>query len=118
MKRVLIAEDNPVLRDIFTRSFDQRYFEVTLAVDGHDTIHVLEQNLPDLVILDINIPQISEANVMARLRSCQDTRDIRVIIITGNSLAMLDQNTGCTDLFLVKPVNIPDLVSFAHQLID
>lgn len=118
MKRVLIAEDNPILCDIFTSTFDEHHFEVTFVKDGHDTLYSLKQNPPDILILNINVSCFCECDVLACVRSYQSRHNMQVIVISGNSLAMQEQTTGQPGLFLVKPVNLPDLLDLASQLID
>ena len=118
MKTVLIAEDNPDLRDIFSRTFDKRHFNVRVAEDGQAAIDSLMEEIPDVVVLDINMPKLSGFDVLSHIRRHKETKDVKVIVVTGNALAMQDQKAQFADLFLVKPVSISDLISFTKRLID
>jgi DNA-binding response OmpR family regulator len=64
MKQVLIAEDDSDLRTIFARIFLISAFEVRLAVDGRETLAQLAEAVPDILILDINMPHISGLDVL------------------------------------------------------
>jgi DNA-binding response OmpR family regulator len=115
-KRVLIAEDNPDLRAIFARVFDRQYFAVTLAVDGLEAMDHLNEEMPDVLILDVNMPRLSGLQVLSRIRQRQEMKGLKVIVVTGNSLAMQHPDAAFADLFLVKPVNIMELVTLAQRL--
>lgn len=116
MKSVLIAEDNPDLRRIFAMTFDRSTFDVRVAEDGQAAIDALLEEIPDVIVLDINMPRLSGFDVLSYVRSHQETRDVKVIVVTGNTLAMQDEKASYADLFLVKPVDIQDLISFTARL--
>lgn len=118
MKRVLIAEDNHDLREIFARIFDASHFEVKLAEDGQEAVESLKNDPPDVIILDINMPKLSGFEVLAHVRRQNETRNIKVIIVTGNSIAPQDPRAQYADLVLLKPVNIAELIQFAKRLIE
>lgn len=117
MKNVLIAEDSPDLREVFAMLFEHHGFEVQLAQDGQAALDLIFELLPDVLLLDINMPRLSGFEVLTRVRGQQATRDIKVIVVTGNTLAMQDERAECADLFLVKPVNIQELVAFTERLV-
>lgn len=115
-KRVLIAEDNPDLRDIFTRVFTKYEFQVVAAADGQIAVDSLQTDIPDIVVLDINMPKLNGFDVLARLQHYRQAHNLKVIIVTGNSIAMQDERTQYADLVLIKPVDINDLILFAMRL--
>jgi CheY-like chemotaxis protein len=117
LKKVLIVDDNPDLRVIFARTFDRRHFSVHVAVDGVEAIESMEKELPDVLILDLNMPRMSGFEVLKFVRQNQKTKDIKVVIVTGNAMAMRAPETEHADLLLVKPVNIGDLITLAQRLV-
>lgn len=116
-KKVLVVDDNPDLRAIFARAFDRRHFAVQVAVDGGEAIERLQTELPDVLILDLNMPKISGFDVLNYVRQNQNTKDVKVIIVTGNCMAMQAPEAEFADLLLIKPVSIIDLITFAQRLI-
>ena len=116
MKRVLIAEDNPDLRAIFARVFSRQHFTVTLAMDGVEAMKCLDEEVPDVLVLDVNMPRMSGLQVLARIRQQQKLKGLKVIVVTGNALAVQHPEAAYADLFLVKPVSILDLVTLAERL--
>ena len=117
-KRVLIAEDDKELRTIFARIFSRREFDVHLAADGKETLAALEQMLPDILILDVNMPYISGLDVLAYIRANHNMENLKVIVVTGNATANQSPEASLADLFLIKPVNTHDLVVLAQRLLE
>ena len=117
-KRVLIAEDDTDLRTIFAKIFSRREFEVQLAVDGQQAITALEQMLPDILILDVNMPYISGLDVLTYIRASEHLKHLKVIVVTGNATAYQSPESNLADLFLIKQVSTHDLVVLAQRLID
>jgi len=116
-KKVLIAEDNRDLRDIFSHTFNPRHFSVKVAVDGREALKQLEEELPDILILDVNMPYMTGLEVLTRVRQDPRMKHMKVIVVTGNTMATHAPEAELADLFLVKPVNIVDLMTFAQRLI-
>ncbi len=116
-KKVLIAEDNRDLREIFSHTFNPRSFSVKVAVDGREALSQLEQEIPDILILDVNMPYMTGLEVLTRVRQDPRMKHMKVIVVTGNAMATHAPEAELADLFLVKPVNIVDLMTFAQRLI-
>ncbi len=116
LKKVLVVDDHPDLRAIFARTFDRRHFAVTIASDGVEAIERLQEELPDILILDINMPRLSGYEVLRYVRQNQGTQDLKVIVVTGNTMAMTAPEAEFADLLLIKPVSISDLVTLAQRL--
>ena len=117
LKKVLIVDDNPDLRFIFARTFDRRHFSVHVAVDGVEAIESLQAELPDVLILDVNMPRLSGFDVLRYVRQNQRTKDVKVVLVTGNCMAIQEPEAKYADLLLIKPVNIDDLVTLARRLV-
>lgn len=117
LKKVLIVDDNPDLRIIFARTFDRRHFSVQVATDGIQAIECLKNELPDILILDINMPRLNGFEVLKYVRENQTTQEIKVVIVTGNYMAMQAPEAEYADLLLIKPVDINDLITLAQRLV-
>jgi CheY-like chemotaxis protein len=117
MKRVLIAEDNPDLRFIFSTVFDQEGFETTTVFDGRDAIRVLSESLPDILVLDVNMPHISGLEVLSFIHKHEGSQSLKVILVTSDPNAQYLKEASYADLFLVKPVSVPALVTLARRLL-
>ena len=117
-RRVLIAEDNPDLRRIFTHVFQHHQFSVEIAVDGAEALAFLAANQPpDVMILDVNMPRLNGLEVLAYIRQTPHLEALKVIVVTGNSVAMDHPDAQHADLFLLKPISINELITMARRLI-
>lgn len=116
--KVLIAEDNRDLRDIFAFTFDRRHFAVRVAEDGLQALEMLKTDIPDVLVLDVNMPYMTGLDVLTYVRQNARMKHVKVIVVTGNCMSTLAPEAEQADLFLVKPVNIADLVTFAQRLVD
>ncbi|NWF68262.1 MAG: response regulator [Chloroflexi bacterium] len=117
MKSVLIVEDNRDLRSIFGKMFRKFGYQVTTAVDGQQALVFLRHNRYQVLILDINMPNLSGRDVLARIRDEDLKRDMKIIVVTGDCRAEESAEVGTADLFLTKPVSTIDLVILANRLV-
>lgn len=110
---VLYIEDNPINTMLMERILRARP-GVTFgsAPDGHTGLDRVEQLRPDLVLLDLELPDISGEQVLAALRGSAATRDIPVIVISGDVDPAVHHRVLASGArsFLVKPYDITELL--------
>lgn len=87
-KSVLIVDDNDDLRVIFAHAFSPEYFDVRTASDGREAIAQIDEAPPDVVILDVNMPNVSGIEVLRYVRETPRDKNIKVILVTGNTLVL------------------------------
>lgn len=116
MINILIAEDNKDLRTIFTRVFSRPPFLVSAVEDGQEVINHLQKAQPDVIILDINMPNVSGLEVLTYLRDNPGPKKAKVIVVTGNHLTQYREEAELADMFLIKPVDVFVLTKFAERL--
>jgi CheY-like chemotaxis protein len=86
MTRILIAEDNPVNRELLRELLEMRGHVVDEASDGLEALSKLEQTLPDLLILDLGMPQLDGFGVIRKIRA--DPRLEKVPVLAATAYAM------------------------------
>jgi CheY-like chemotaxis protein len=116
IKKVLVVDDSQELRRLFSRMFNRNQFQVRLAVDGKDAVSALEFEMPDLVILDVNMPHLSGLEVMRYIRQKRGGDQVKVIMITGDVYAQFEPEAKLADLFLMKPVSIRQLLTYVEDI--
>jgi DNA-binding response OmpR family regulator len=85
MKRILITDDDQFLANVCRRKFEEAGFDVTVAPDGHAAIEELVLHPPDVVLLDLMIPEIDGLGVLRFLRSRERLRGLPVIVVSNLS---------------------------------
>jgi two-component system, cell cycle response regulator DivK len=110
---VLYIEDNPDNMRLVQRALEARGYRLLQAPNGLEGISTAESEKVDLILLDINLPDIDGYEVARRLRSSHKSalRAVPIIAITANALkgdAEKALDAGC-DVYMSKPINIREL---------
>ena len=107
-KRILVVEDNKLdmklLKDILERSG----YETLQAEDGSEAINLAFACLPDLILMDIQLPEISGLQVTRRLRGDDRSRRIPIAAVTAFAMGWHERealDSGC-DAYISKPISI------------
>ncbi len=83
--KILVADDSPNIREILKLSLETDGYTVVLAEDGDQALAMVEQEKPDLVIMDIMMPRVNGFQVCRRLKGDRATHDLPVIMLTAKS---------------------------------
>lgn len=110
---VLYIEDNPDNMMLVQRALEARGYRLLKAPNGLDGISTAENQAIDLILLDINLPDIDGYEVARRLRASDNRalRTVPIIAVTANALkgdAEKALDAGC-DVYMSKPINIREL---------
>jgi signal transduction histidine kinase len=111
---VLIADDEPETIGLLERLCRRCGYETQVASDGLQAYALSEKLLPDLILLDIQMPHLDGFEVMRRLRQTPQTRLIPIIVITASATTPHDAARGLdigADDFLLKPFNTQELAA-------
>ena len=87
VKTVLIIEDEPAMLELLTRTLLFKGFQVLPAADGHSGLELATRSRPDVIILDLTMPDFSGIQVVEHLRARPETKGIPILIHTGATLS-------------------------------
>ncbi|MFL7870817.1 MAG: response regulator [Anaerolineales bacterium] len=112
-QNILYIEDNPDNMMLVQRALEARGYTLLKAVNGLEGVSVAENNEVDLILLDINLPDIDGYEVAQRLRKSNNPKlaYIPIIAVTANALkgdAQKALDAGC-DVYMSKPIDIREL---------
>jgi two-component system alkaline phosphatase synthesis response regulator PhoP len=102
-----VVEDDPDLRRMYRTALTLARFEVQEASVGIDALRRLDQERPDLVVLDLLLPDISGVVIRQEIAAHAHTRNIPIVIVTGSSMDLASLDVSCV---LRKPVSPDELV--------
>ncbi len=119
---VLYIEDNPDNMLLVQRALESRGYRLLKAMKGLDGVAIAESEQVDLILLDINLPDIDGYEAARRLRSSAKSELARVpiIAVTANALkgdAQKALDAGC-DVYMSKPINIRELWARVAAFLD
>jgi two-component system cell cycle response regulator DivK len=110
-KRVLCVEDNPTNMLLISRVMEAENLELLVAEDGLEAESLLNSTIPDLILMDVNLPGINGLELTERIRANPDLPHIPIIAITANVLVGDREKclaAGCDD-YMPKPLDIREL---------
>jgi len=104
MNKILLAEDEPYLSDIYSTGFKKDGYQVDIAQDGQMALDKIKNDIPDLLVLDIDLLKINGYEVLKILRSEAKTQNLKVIILSNyNQEDFFEKyNINNTDLGVIK----------------
>ena len=120
MKRILIVEDNEMNRDVLSRRLARRGYDVLLATDGPHGLAMAAMHGPDLILMDLGLPEIDGWECTRRLKADDMTKHIPVIALTAHAMVGDRQRAleaGC-DEFDTKPIDFVGLLNKMDRLLE
>ena len=119
MSSVLVIDDDETLQAIVQAALEEHGFEYTYAMNGEDGLKSLEDEKPDLILLDRKMPGLDGNEVLQKIKENPDTKDIPVIMLTGEnaiSEVSVSLKLGASD-YMVKPFdNVNLIVRIKHVI--
>jgi PAS domain S-box-containing protein len=115
-KTVLVVDDDANIRELLRQQLENEGYNVREAKDGMDAIHQIKSARPDLILLDVMMPQINGFDVAAVLKNDPETADIPIIILSIVENKERGYHIGI-DRYLTKPINTENLLSEIGSLL-
>ena len=107
-KRILIVEDNEIDVRLLKDILEMRGYDTLQTGDGLEAINLAFANLPDLILMDIQLPEISGLEVTRRLRGDERSRRIPIVAVTAFAMGWHERealDSGC-DAYVSKPISM------------
>jgi DNA-binding response OmpR family regulator len=111
---ILIVEDDPTIARLLDLHLSKEGYNVMRAARGREALEICQTTPPDLIVLDVRLPDISGYEVGMALRAAPDTQNIPIVVLTAfseRSSRLTAHNLVRADYFLGKPFDIEELAS-------
>jgi two-component system, OmpR family, alkaline phosphatase synthesis response regulator PhoP len=118
-KKVLIADDEPNIVAALQFLLERNGYEVQVARNGDEALRLVESQTPDLVLLDIMMPQKSGYEVCQRMRERPDWQHIKIVMLSAKGRDV-EVNKGLSigaDLYVTKPFSTQELIAKINGLV-
>lgn len=120
MPKILVVEDNEENRDALSRRLQRRGFEVLFAADGKAGVEMAKAEKPDLVLMDMNMPELDGWEATRQIKAHPGTQNVPVIALTAHAMTGDRERAleaGCTD-YHTKPVEFPKLLAQIEAILQ
>ncbi|MGD2120444.1 MAG: response regulator [Gemmatimonadota bacterium] len=122
VKTVLVVDDDPDAVDFFVTVLEDNGYQTVSARDGNEALDRIQERIPDLITLDVTMPEKSGVGVYRKLRETEEYEGIPVIIITGVSddfkqFISSRRQVPPPEGYLSKPIESADLLGLVKDLV-
>jgi CheY-like chemotaxis protein len=118
--KILLVEDNEENRDSLTRRLERRGFTIVTAVDGNAGIVIAQSEEPDLILMDMNMPELDGWEATRQIKSMDKLRDVPILALTAYALTGDKERAleaGCVD-YHTKPVDFAKLLAQIEAILQ
>jgi len=119
MPKILLIEDNEQNRDALARRLQRRGYDVIMAADGQQGIAMAQFELPDLILMDLNLPDVDGWEATQIIKKIPKTQAIPIMAMTAHAIAGDQERAlqaGCDD-YHAKPVEFTRLLEQIEALL-
>ena len=119
-KRVLVVDDHPPTVRLIRKALEQEGLRVTSARNGAECLLAIQDERPDLLILDVIMPVLDGFQTLRVLREREDTKDLRVIVLSirSDDQDILKGLSTGADIYVTKPFKMEELLLAAKRLLQ
>lgn len=106
--KVLVVDDEPEILDLLKYNFSKKGLEVSVARNGEEALEILENEIPQVIVLDIMMPVMNGIEMCRKMRSIEKYKKIPVLFLsaTSDDILILSAMTSGGDHFVSKPIKL------------
>lgn len=119
MERILIAEDEPDIRELIRLALQFNGYEVISASDGAEAVELASNNSFDLIMLDVRMPRLTGYEACRQLRKMESTKDVPIVFLSAKGQeAEVDEGLEAgADRYILKPFAPIELANEIKQIL-
>ena len=120
-KKILCIEDEPEMIDLVRLILERKGFEVVGAVGGHEGLEVIRREIPDLILLDLMMPDVDGWEVYRQMKADEELKDIPVIVVTAKAQSIdkvLGLHIAKVKDYVTKPFGPQELLNSVEKVLS
>ena len=117
---ILVVEDNPMNMELVSDILEAHGYQIIQAINGNEAISLVQEKMPDLILMDIQLPGLDGLTVTGIIKDNPDTRGIPIIALTAHATRGDEEKArmaGC-DGYISKPIDTRTLPETIQNLLD
>lgn len=119
-KHVLIVEDDELLLNMYRVVFEQHHYQVTTAADGQAALNVLQQTVPDVILLDVVMPKVGGLELLKTLKANDKLHNVPVVVttsLTDTAVGAAAMTAGASKFIQKSEYRPEDVVKVVGQVL-
>lgn len=119
-KKILIVDDEAYIRLLLRDCLRQAGYDTVSASDGREALEVVREETPDLVLLDITMPEMDGWQVLKAIRADDRIRMTPVVMLTarGEAESLMESQTLRAEDYFIKPFAVDELVMYIRRYLN
>jgi DNA-binding response OmpR family regulator len=113
-RTALVIDDDAFVASMLAEVLSEAGYDVHTASNGFSAVRLAHTSRPALVLLDLALPELSGAEVLAELRGDAATRDVAIVVVTADARVLTAAQIAETDGVVLKPFDVAELVEAVH----
>jgi len=114
---IMLVDDDPQLRRVVSMFFELEGYNVVQAEDGREAIDMLTEYVPDVILLDLIMPEVTGTEVCQHVRASKRLKEIPVVVFTAAEMKEEELTAAGADRFISKPYSLEGLRRVVRTLI-
>lgn len=117
-KKILVVDDDPTLVKVVQPFLESQDFTITIAHDGEEAIEVIKKKIPDLIVLDVQMPKMNGYTFIFELKKIPNTNNIPIIVLTAKEgMAEIFKIEGVKE-YIIKPFKPEVLLAAINKALE
>jgi CheY-like chemotaxis protein len=119
-KTILLVEDDPMNMRLAQHILESQGYTVVSAATGQEALNKAKNSLPDLILMDVQLPDIDGMTLVRIIRAGDTTRETSILALTACAMKGDREKilkTGCND-YISKPINLENFISTVRKYLD
>ena len=119
-KTILVVEDNPMNLELVSDILEAQGYRVIQAAEGRQALELARERMPELILMDIQLPEMDGLEVTRLLKNDPATRGLKIVALTAHAMRGDEERVreaGCSG-YIAKPINTRDFVKLIAAYVE